>query len=924
MRYSVEQRGRPETFSVEDEFKLASGEKVSLFSIPKLAYHGFPRIGRLPISIRIILESLLRNFDGSAVTEEDVCSLAGWRPSSPLGREIPFRVSRVLMQDYTGVPALLDLAAMRDALARLGRDPDVLEPEIPVHLVIDHSVQVDAYGEPEALKVNIRKEFERNRERYQFLKWAQGAFRNLRIVPPGSGICHQVNLEHLATVVTLGHGPKGVIAFPDTLVGTDSHTTMVNGLGVLGWGVGGIEAEAALLGQPITILTPKVLGVHLTGSLREGVMATDAVLTITQMLRDRDVVGMFVEFFGEGVKALSVAERATISNMCPEYGATVALFPVDEEVLSYLALTGRSKAQVDLVRRYFEAQGMFGVPAKGDIDYSSVIELDLSTIEPSVSGPALPHERLSLSQVKNRFLEYLANSGRTSPPVGLNLAGASSVEDGFGTVAHTASPFSIYPANLKDGDIVIAAITSCTNTSNPQVMIAAGLLAKKAVERGLKVGPNVKTSLAPGSRVVTEYLARSGLLPYLEELGFSVVGYGCTTCIGNSGPLPSPVSEAVREGKLVVVSVLSGNRNFEARIHPEVRANFLMSPPLVVAYALAGTVLRDLSKEPIGVGADGAPVFLKEIWPSRAEVERPMASIDAEMYRRKYAELYTENEEWNLLRAPGSKAYAWDEESTYIRRPPFFEDFKPDEKGEFRDILGARALLILGDFVTTDHISPAGGILPDSPAGQYLTGLGVEPADFNSYGARRGNHEVMIRGAFANPRIKNKILADREGGFTRHYPDGQVMTVYEAALRYMAEGVPLIVFAGKGFGSGSSRDWAAKGQKLLGVRVVVAESFERIHRSNLAGMGILPLEFRPGENADSLGLTGAEVFDIIGIGGGLRPGGQVRMRFRRPNGVVGEVMLTVRLDSPLEVEYYGAGGILHYALARKARGTAGR
>ncbi len=910
-----------------DQFKLASGEKVSYHSLPRLAERGFPKVSRLPISIRLLLESLLRNADGSTITDDDVSALANWNPSNPADREIPFKVSRVLMQDFTGVPALLDLAAMRGALGRIGADPAALEPEIPVDLVIDHSVQVDAFKAPDALKVNIQKEFERNRERYEFLKWAQGAFRKVRVVPPGTGICHQVNLEYLATVVTRRGTPSGHIAYPDSLVGTDSHTTMVNGLGVLGWGVGGIEAEAALLGQPISFLTPKVVGMHLKGSLGEGVTATDAVLTITQLLREAGVVGMFVEFFGEGVKSLSVAERATISNMCPEYGATVALFPVDEEVLSYLELTGRSIAQVDLVKRYFMAQEMFGVPAEGEIEYSTIMEVDLSSVEPSVSGPSLPHERVGLGEVKGRFAEFLAKSGRSGQSADHSSSRlASSLNEGFGAVAQlggSAPLSSVTSEDVKDGDVVIAAITSCTNTSNPEVMIAAGLLAKKAVERGLRVRDTVKTSMAPGSRVVTEYLTEAGLLPYLEKLGFNIVGYGCTTCIGNSGPLPPAVSSAIRERNLIVASVLSGNRNFEARVHSEVRANFLMSPPLVVAFSIAGTVLRDLKAEPVGEATDGTEVFLRDIWPSRQEVELAMRKMDAEMYRRKYAEVYTENEEWNRLVVPEGKAYGWNEGSTYIKRPPFFDSFRLGEVQEVQDIVGARALMILGDFVTTDHISPAGAILPDSPAGKYLIEQGVAPEDFNSYGARRGNHEVMIRGTFANPRVRNRIVPEVEGGFTKHFPDGQVMTVFEAAEKYRAEGVPLVVIAGKGFGSGSSRDWAAKGQKLLGVRAVIAESFERIHRSNLVGMGVLPLQFRQGEDAGTLGFTGAEVIHIQGIRGSLRPGGQVRMSFRRADGESGETTLRVRVDTPLETEYYRSEGILEYVLGRTARTALG-
>lgn len=804
------------------------------------------------------------------------------------------------MQDLTGVPALVDLAAMRDAVLKMKLNPNIIEPEVPIDLIIDHSIQVDAYRNQMAVQINAEKEIERNMERYEFLKWAQQAFKKLKLVPPDTGICHQVNLEFLATVaaVRTTEGDRSV-AYPDTLVGTDSHTPMINGLGVLGWGVGGIEAEAALLGQPVTFVTPRVIGVHLSGEPREGITATDVVLTITQILRSLGVVDAFVEFFGEGVRALTVAARATISNMTPEFGATVSLFPVDEETLHYLRLTGRSEAHVEIVRKYYEAQEMFGVPADGQINYSQVVEIDLSSIEPSVSGPTLPHDRVPVSRVGKQLLQAFPTLEKTEKKASLKMDGKD--------------------YSLEDGDIVIAAITSCTNTSNPDVMIAAGLLAKRAVELGLSIRDVVKTSMAPGSMVVTEYLRATRLLPYLEELGFDVVGYGCTTCIGNSGPLPGPVTRAIRENDLTTAAVLSGNRNFEARIHQDVRANFLMSPPLVVAFALAGSVKKDLTKDPVALDRDGAPVYLKDIWPSHRQVMEYETQISTEMFRSKYAQVYSQNSEWNRLASPTGMQYKWNEKSTYIQQPPYFEEYpeklQTGEK-ELQDISGARSLLILGDFVTTDHISPAGAISPKSVAGKYLISKGVSEEDFNSYGARRGNHQVMIRGTFANPRIKNLMVGGAEGSITKHYPDGETMSVYDASMKYKSENVPLVVIAGKGFGTGSSRDWAAKGQKLLGVKTVVAESFERIHRSNLIGMGVLPLQFERGTNVGSLSLDGSETYSITGLQQAFDSNSKARLIVTRKDGSKTEANLKVRLDSQVEREYYESGGILDYVLVK--------
>jgi aconitate hydratase len=877
------------------------GGKIGYYSLPALEARGVGKVSKLPVSIRIMVESLLRNYDNHQVTERDIVDLANWNPKSPKAVELPFKPARVVAQDFTGVPLLVDLAAMRSAVKELGDDPRIIEPTIPVELVIDHSVQVDAYGTAGALKINTRREFERNKERYEFLKWGQGAFKRFRVIPPSIGIVHQVNLEYLAKLVIADSADGKTIAYPDTLVGTDSHTTMINGLGIVGWGVGGIEAEAAMLGQPVYILTPEVLGVHLRGKLKEGVTATDLVLTVTERLRKANVVDKFVEFFGEGVEALSLPDRATISNMCPEYGATIGFFPPDEEAIRYLRATGREEAHLKLVSEYLKRQNLFGIPRAGDVEYSHVLEIDLSAIEPSVAGPKRPQDRIELSRVKDTFYRLLR--------VPVKDGGYGLSQDEADRVSKKAKS----NGGITHGDVVIAAITSCTNTSNPSVMIGAGLLAKKAVERGLRVPDYVKTSLAPGSRVVTEYLLKTGLLSYLEKIGFNVVGYGCTTCIGNSGPLNEKIKRAIDEGNLVAVSVLSGNRNFEARVHLDVKANFLMSPPLVVAYALAGRIDVDLSREPLGY-SDGKPVYLKDVWPTRSEIAELISeSLDSGTFRRLYSEIASQSPEWDELKVSSDLLYNWNEESTYIQKPPFFEGLKP-KPDVVRDIKGARILAILGDSVTTDHISPAGSIDPNSPAGKHLIARGVEEKDFNSYGSRRGNDKVMSRGTFANRRLKNLILSGVEGGYTIKHPEKTRTTIYEASQAYAKEGTPLVVFAGKEYGSGSSRDWAAKGPKLLGVKAVVAESYERIHRSNLIGMGILPLQFKEGQNAKSLGLTGGEVVSIIGVAEGLRPGKTVKMEHIDESGGKRTAELTVRIDTPIEVEYYKHGGILDYVI----------
>jgi aconitate hydratase len=869
-------------------------------------------VDRLPMTIKILLESLLRSVDGVRVKEEDVWRLAQWDPQNPASAgEIPFLPARVLLQDFTGVPCVVDLAALRMALARAGGDPRKVNPLVPCDLVIDHSVQVDAYGSPDAIRINEEKEFERNGERYQLLRWAARAFSNFRLVPPSTGIVHQVNLEYLARVVMTRCEDGKTVAFPDTLVGTDSHTTMINGLGVLGWGVGGIEAEAAMLGQPIGIPAPFVLGIKLTGQLPEGTTATDLVLTLTQRLRARGVVGQWIEFFGPGLDHLPLADRATLANMCPEYGATAAFFPVDSETLNYLRLTGRPAELLDLVERYTKEQGLFRTEMFPI--FSDTLELDLSTIEPSLAGPRRPQDRVALPSAKSEFRTVFGTMLKDGSPKPTESKSTQPTEWPQKAV-HVDLPSG--RATLRHGSVVIAAITSCTNTSNPSVMIGAGLLAKKAVERGLSVPAYVKTSLAPGSRVVTEYLATAGLTPYLERLGFHTVGYGCTTCIGNSGPLPDPVAEAIRENQLVVVAVLSGNRNFEGRIHPLVRANYLASPMLVVAYAIAGTIEIDLVHEPLGFDRDGRPVYLKEIWPSQKEIAQTiMTSVTPEAFLKKYRSVLEGTQAWRSIPAPEGELYDWDPKSTYIQPPPYLADL-PLLPQPMKPIEGARVLVFLADSITTDHISPAGSIPPDSPAGRYLIEQGVDPKDFNSYGARRGNDRVMVRGTFANVRLKNRLVSPVEGGWTLHFPSRQRMTIYDAAIRYREEGVPLLVLAGTEYGSGSSRDWAAKGPALLGVRAVLASSFERIHRSNLVGMGIIPLEFLPGENADRLGLTGEERFDLDGIDDSLKPGQLIEVRASLEQRPPIRFKVKVRVDTPMEMEYLRHGGILPYVFRR--------
>ena len=895
-------------FDALDELR-AGNRRLRYYRLGALQDAGLTRLTELPYSIRILLESVLRHSaasGGPAVTRAHVEAVAGWQPQAPERPSVPFMPARVVMQDFTGVPAVLDLAAMRDALARAGGDPQQVNPSIPVDLVIDHSVQVDRFGSADALARNAEIEFERNAERYRFLHWGQQAFANFRVVPPATGIVHQVNLEHLAPVVGVDDPADGTpaVACPDTVVGTDSHTTMINGLGVLGWGVGGIEAEAAMLGQPSDLVLPDVVGMRLTGRLSEGVTATDLTLTVTQMLRAHGVVGRFVEFFGPGLADLALPDRATIANMAPEYGATVGFFPVDDETLRYLRLTGRSEGEVERVAAYCRAQGLFRTDDAEDPRYSATLELDLASVQAALAGPKRPQDRVPLGQMKRRFAESLA-APVAERGYGLDAAARQASAE-FGTNGDRA--------DLRHGAVVIAAITSCTNTSNPSVMIGAGLLARNARRRGLRVAPYVKTSLAPGSRVVTDYLGSAGLLAPLAELGFDVVGYGCTTCIGNSGPLPAAVTAAVESADLVAAAVLSGNRNFEGRVHAAVRANYLASPPLVVAYALAGTVDIDLTSEPIGRGDDGAPVYLHDIWPSNAEITEAVAdSVSADQFADRYRDVFSGNPAWSAIEGSGGTRYAWEADSTYIQEPPFFADFGR-ETPPVSDIAGARALLVLGDSITTDHISPAGAIAADSPAGRYLLQHGVARADFNQYGARRGNHEVMMRGTFANIRIKNQLVAGTEGGVTEHRPSGDRLSVFDAAVRYRDDDVPLIVLAGQEYGSGSSRDWAAKGPALLGVRAVIAQSYERIHRSNLVGMGILPLEFQPGESAAGLGLSGRERFDLSGLSGGLTPGQQVTVTATADDGQVTRFTATARIDTALEVEYLAAGGILSKVL----------
>jgi aconitate hydratase A / 2-methylisocitrate dehydratase len=892
-----------------------AGRAYQIYSLPSLQGGGFPEIASLPYSMKILLENLLRHEDGRFVKAADVEALAKWDVKSGAQKEISFAPARVLLQDFTGVPAVVDLAAMRDGIARLGGDPNRVNPLQPVELVIDHSVQVDYFAQMNAFQLNAELEFSRNRERYAFLRWGQDAFANFRVVPPDTGIVHQVNLEYLARVVMSQDSPEGTLCFPDTLVGTDSHTTMVNGLGVMGWGVGGIEAEAAMLGQPISMLIPQVVGFRLTGAMLEGATATDLVLTITERLRKHGVVGKFVEFFGPGLEDLTIADRATLGNMCPEYGATIAIFPIDAMTLDYLRLSGREPAHVALVEAYAKAQGMFRVAGDPDPVYTETIELDLATVEPSLAGPRRPQDRVSLKQAKSSFQAALPSMMVSSSKKGAEAAGSAHVSATTGGASAAVADVAAIGTALDHGAVVIAAITSCTNTSNPSVMIGAGLLAKKAFERGLTRQPWVKTSLAPGSKVVTEYLRKSGLDIYLDALGFNLVGYGCTTCIGNSGPLPEDVSAEVDARNLVVASVLSGNRNFEGRIQQQVRANYLASPPLVVAYAIAGRMTVDLTSEPIGIDKKGVPVYLRELWPTEREIQETMlTSLTSGMFREQYADVFSGDDRWRELQVPTGDRFAWDQESTYIRNPPFFENITMDT-APVRDITSARVLALLGDSITTDHISPAGSIKKDSPAGKYLMSKGVQPSDFNSYGARRGNHEVMMRGTFANTRLRNQMAPGTEGGWTTHQPDGEVTTIFDAAMKYKGEGVPLLVIAGKEYGSGSSRDWAAKGTLLLGVVAVIAESFERIHRSNLVNMGVLPLQFQPGVTGSSLGLTGKERYEINGIAQSLKPGGLITVRaLGDADAAPIEFQAIARIDTPEELVAFRHGGILPYVL----------
>lgn len=950
-------------FNSKQTFKKGDGSEGTFYSLPQLEKEGLGAILRLPVSVRIVLESVLRNCDGKKISEQDVKNLAAWGACDERKNEIPFVVARVVLQDFTGVPLLVDLAAMRSAVERLGKDTKLIEPLVPVDLVIDHSVQVDFAGSETAYRRNMEIEFKRNEQRYKFLKWGTQAFNGFRVVPPGIGIVHQVNMEYLAK----GVFEKDGVFYPDSLVGTDSHTTMINGLGIVGWGVGGIEAEAGMLGQPVYFLTPDVVGVNLSGELPQGATATDLVLRITEMLRKAKVVGKFVEFFGEGARALSATDRATIANMAPEYGATMGFFPTDEKTLDYFRATGRDEHDIETIKNYYEAQGLFGIPQAGEVDYSTVLDLNLATITPSVAGPKRPQDRIELSNLDDRFKELFSMSaadggyGKSKEELdkryGVTM-GAHAVStdaavgggeqnqktiprpvSGEGNVSEkntnvltevemmnnrpTPDRVDFQPedvvtqtTSVGNGDVLIAAITSCTNTSNPSVMIAAGIVAKKAAEKGMKVQPYVKTSLAPGSRVVTEYLEKTGLQKHLDELGFDLVGYGCTTCIGNSGPLDAGIEEAIVEHDLVAASVLSGNRNFEARVHQNIKANFLMSPPLVVAYALAGTVLKDVNLEPVGQDRDGNDVFLKDIWASTEEVgEHLQAAFDAETYKKLYSEFAEQNPMWNEIPSATGAVYEWDRSSTYIQEPPFFEDFSM-EAGRFSDIKGARALAVFGDSVTTDHISPAGSIKPSSPAGLYLQEQGVKIEDFNSYGSRRGNDRVMLRGTFANVRIKNLMVAPKEGGFTVHQPSGEETTIYDAAMKYKEENVPTVIFGGQEYGTGSSRDWAAKGTRLMGVKAVITESFERIHRSNLVGMGVLPLQFKDGQNAQTLKLDGTETFDLTGLEGEIKPRQDVTLKITRADGSSEDVSLTLRIDTPIEVEYYKGGGILPYVLRR--------
>lgn len=890
------------------EFDAGNGKKANLFSLPELEKAGYGKISRLPVSIRIVLESVLRNVDGKKITEANVRDLAAWEPKAPRTNEIPFIVSRILLQDYTGVPLLVDLAAMRSAVARMGKNPEIIEPLVPVDLVIDHSVQIDYWGSEDALNKNMELEFKRNHERYRFLKWGMQAFNSFKVIPPGTGIIHQINLEYLAKGVMQNN--EGIV-FPDSLVGTDSHTTMINGLGIVGWGVGGIEAEAGMLGQPVYFLTPDVVGVYMHGELPEGSTATDIALTVTELLRKHKVVGKFVEFFGPSAAKLSVFERAVIANMAPEYGATMGFFPIDEKCVEFLRLTGRSEELCKLYENYYRSQGIFGMPRAGDIDYSDVIELDLSKIKPSVSGPKRPQDRINIENVKSRFMELLTKP-ITENGYGKNKDDVTKVVEIELDITNQSK--SDGKVAIGNGSILIASITSCTNTSNPSLMVAAGIVAKKAVEKGLKPPRYVKTSLAPGSRVVTKYLEETGLQNYLNAIGFHPVAYGCATCIGNSGPIDPKIEDAVLKNDLITVSVLSGNRNFEARIHPNIKANFLMSPPLVVAFALAGRIDIDLETEPIGLDKNGRPVYFKELLPTKSEIDSYVQkAMNPEFYKELYTDFAGRNPRWNAIESPTGKLYEWDPESTYIQEPPFFKDFTLSTP-KITNIMSARALGIFGDSITTDHISPAGSIKKNSPAGQYLTEKGVSPQDFNNYGARRGNDRVMVRGTFANVRLKNLMVPGVEGGVTKFQPSGEVMSIFDAAMKYAEQKVPLVIFAGNEYGTGSSRDWAAKGTNLLGVKAVIAQSFERIHRSNLVGMGVLPIQFKEGMNAQTLGLDGSEVFDILGLDDNLSPRKELTLVIHRNNGKTDVVPVICRIDTAIEVEYYRHGGILPFVL----------
>jgi aconitate hydratase A / 2-methylisocitrate dehydratase len=948
-------------FKTLKKFDAGNGREAFLYSLPALEEQGIGKISRLPVSIRIVLESILRNCDGEKVRRKDVEALANWNAKPPANEEIPFVVARIVLQDFTGVPLVVDLAAMRSAVKRVGGDPKIIEPLVPVDLVVDHSVQVDFFGSARAMELNLDMEFKRNRERYQFLKWGQQAFKTFQLIPPGIGIVHQVNLEYLAKGVLSAqsriNNQASTIYFPDTLVGTDSHTTMINGLGVVGWGVGGIEAEAGMLGQPVYFLTPEVVGVHMNGQLREGVTATDLVLHITQLLRAQKVVGKFVEFYGEGAASLPVPDRATIGNMSPEYGATMGYFPIDQESIDYLRSTGRSEEQCLVFENYFRAQKMFGMPLRGEIDYSIDIDLDLGDVQPSVAGPKRPQDRINLPDLGKTFREllekpvrdggygkqnvdlrekYLVELNGSAPRNGemfstdkkedqgiaagdqLNkiemISNRPTPDPGKEIEAESGDVFTRGRTHIGHGTVLIAAITSCTNTSNPSVMIAAGLLAKKAVERGLRVDPGVKTSLAPGSRVVSDYLHKTGLQRYLDQLGFNLVGYGCTTCIGNSGPLHPNIEKAIHKHDLVAASVLSGNRNFEARVHQHIKANFLMSPPLVVAFALAGRVHINLSREPLGKDKNGKEIFLRDLWPSLSEIRDAMqTALGPETFRKFYRDFADQNPKWNDIPSSTGDIYQWDEKSDYIHEPPFFQNFSM-KPGHIEEIRGARALGIFGDTVTTDHISPAGAIKESSPAGKYLKSRGIQSRDFNSYGSRRGNDLVMTRGTFANVRIKNLMVPGTEGGVTKHFPDGKEMSIFDAAMLYEKDNVPLIILAGHEYGTGSSRDWAAKGTKLLGVKAVIATSYERIHRSNLVGMGVLPLQFLDGVTAESLGIDGSQMFSINGLSDDLQPGQQLTVELKTADGKTRYFPVKVRIDTPIEIDYYRHGGILPFVL----------